>query len=106
MRAALLQASLAAAQGEVPVGAVVTRGGAVLCESHNLVEQRQDPTAHAEMLCIRAAAERLGAQTCHCTVSCDTCPEISKACGLCPFCNACTSTTPPPRQMQDRPRAT
>ncbi|MDE2874541.1 MAG: tRNA adenosine(34) deaminase TadA [Gemmatimonadota bacterium] len=46
--------------GEVPVGAVIVRGGAVLAESHNRTVERRDPTAHAELVAIRAAARRLG----------------------------------------------
>ncbi len=63
MRLALEEARAAAVAGEVPVGAVlVGPGGEVLARAHNLVEARRDPTAHAEMLAIRAAAERLGAK--------------------------------------------
>ncbi|MEX2409519.1 MAG: nucleoside deaminase, partial [Rhodovibrionaceae bacterium] len=62
MQRALAQARLAAAAGEVPVGAVVARlaGGEVLAEAHNRVEADKDPTAHAELLAIRAAARSLG----------------------------------------------
>ena len=60
MMAALAEARLAAAAGEVPVGAVVIRNGAVLARAHNLVETTHDPTAHAEILAIRAAAKTLG----------------------------------------------
>ncbi len=61
MKAALEEAAQAAAEGEIPVGAVLVRGGQVIAAAHNLREQTQDPTAHAEMLCLRAAAEKLGA---------------------------------------------
>ena len=61
MRIALSEARLAAAEGEVPVGAVLVRGGAVIAKTHNRVEQTGDPTAHAEMLCLRAAAAAEGA---------------------------------------------
>ena len=47
-------------RGEVPVGAVIVHGEAVLAESHNRTVERDDPTAHAEMVAIRAAARRLG----------------------------------------------
>lgn len=62
MQRALELARRAGALGEVPVGAVLVEGktGAVLAEAHNLVETRHDPTAHAELLVIRAAAEALG----------------------------------------------
>ena len=60
MAAALAQAELAFAAGEVPVGAVVVRDGAVIAAAHNAPRQLNDPTAHAEMLAIRAAARALG----------------------------------------------
>jgi tRNA(Arg) A34 adenosine deaminase TadA len=60
MRMALDEARLAAAAGEVPVGAVVTRGGAVVALGRNRMRDGNDPTAHAEMVALRAAAEALG----------------------------------------------
>ena len=60
MRRALDLAAQAAAAGEVPVGAVVTRGDAVIAETRNAMRGGSDPTAHAEMEAIRAAAARLG----------------------------------------------
>ncbi|MFH1880187.1 MAG: nucleoside deaminase [Bacillota bacterium] len=59
MRVALKEAELAAAEGEVPVGAVIVRGDEILAQAHNRREQLRDPTAHAEMLAIREAAEKL-----------------------------------------------
>lgn len=60
MRLALEEAGLAAASGEVPVGAVVARGDEVLARTRNARQRLQDPTAHAETLGLRAAATRLG----------------------------------------------
>lgn len=60
MRVALEQARLAASQGEVPVGAVVTRDGEVLAAGRNRTVTDGDPTAHAEVLALRAAAEKIG----------------------------------------------
>ena len=60
MRRALDLAAEAAAAGEVPVGAVVTLGDEVIAESRNAMRGSLDPTAHAEMVAIRTAAERLG----------------------------------------------
>jgi tRNA(adenine34) deaminase len=60
MAAALAQAGLAASAGEVPVGAVVVRDGAIIAAAHNAPRALNDPTAHAEMLAIRAAAAKLG----------------------------------------------
>ena len=61
MDLALDEARKAAALGEVPVGAVVLRGEMVVAAAHNRVETDKDPTAHAELLAIRAAAAALGA---------------------------------------------
>ncbi|ONF96523.1 nucleoside deaminase [Sphingomonas jeddahensis] len=60
MRAALDAARLAAAEGEVPVGAVVTLEGVVIATAANAPRRLNDPTAHAEMLAMRAAAQALG----------------------------------------------
>ena len=60
MRLALEEAALAAAAGDVPVGAVIVQGGAVIARAHNQKEATRDPTAHAEVLAIRAAAQILG----------------------------------------------
>jgi tRNA(Arg) A34 adenosine deaminase TadA len=62
MRLALDEARAAAARGEVPVGAVIVRDGAVLARAGNETLGRDDPTAHAEMLVIRAAAAANGSQ--------------------------------------------
>ncbi len=55
MQRALLEAKAAAACGEVPVGAVVVKDGEVIAASGNAPRERRDPTAHAEILAIRAA---------------------------------------------------
>ncbi len=60
MAAALDQARAAAAEGEVPVGAVVLIGGAITAARHNERERTGDPTAHAEMLALRDAAAAVG----------------------------------------------
>ncbi len=60
MRRALHLAAEAAEAGEVPVGAVVTVGDEIIAEARNAMRGSADPTAHAEMVAIRAAAERLG----------------------------------------------
>ena len=60
MQAALAQARLAVEAGEVPVGAVVVRDGEIIAEAHNAPRTLHDPTAHAEMLAIRRAAQALG----------------------------------------------
>ncbi|MFL5892145.1 MAG: tRNA adenosine(34) deaminase TadA [Solirubrobacterales bacterium] len=60
MRLALEEAERASTHDDVPIGAVVARGGEVLAAAGNERELRADPTAHAEILALRAAAERLG----------------------------------------------
>lgn len=60
MRLAVDEARLAAASGEVPVGAILITDGAVIARAHNQREALQDPTAHAELIAIREAASHLG----------------------------------------------
>ena len=60
MRAALDAAAHAAAAGEVPVGAVVVRNGRIIATAANAPRALHDPTAHAEILAIRAAAAAIG----------------------------------------------
>lgn len=60
MRLALDEAAAAARMGEVPVGAVVMRGTEVVATSRNRMRDDHDPTAHAEMVALRAAAVALG----------------------------------------------
>jgi tRNA(adenine34) deaminase len=61
MRLALDMAARAAAAGEVPVGAVITRGTAIIATGANATRSGLDPTAHAEIVAIRAACATLGA---------------------------------------------
>jgi len=82
MRRALDLAAEAAAEGEVPVGAVVTRGEAIIAESRNDMRGSSDPTAHAEMEAIRAAAARLGTSRldeCTLWVTLEPCPMCAAA---------------------------
>ena len=60
MQSALAEARAADAAGEVPVGAVVVRDGEILARAHNQPIGLNDPTAHAEILALRAAATKLG----------------------------------------------
>ena len=62
MARALALARTAAEAGEVPVGAVVVRDGAVVGEGHNRPRADSDPTAHAEIVALRAAAQALGSE--------------------------------------------
>ena len=59
MEAALREAALSSAAGEVPVGAVVVHHGEIIAAAHNQPIARNDPTAHAEILALRAAAAEL-----------------------------------------------
>jgi tRNA(adenine34) deaminase len=62
MDLALEQARAAAAAGEVPIGCVITRDGAVIARAGNRTIAERDPTAHCEMVAIRAAARALGSE--------------------------------------------
>ena len=81
MAAALAQARAAAARGEVPVGAALTdSAGVLIAAAGNRTRELQDPTAHAEMLVIRAAGrERLPGHTL--TVTLEPCPMCAAAIG-------------------------
>jgi tRNA(adenine34) deaminase len=62
MAIAMDEARAAAARGEVPVGAVIARNGEVLAQAGNRTLADMDPTAHAELLAVRAAAKKLGSE--------------------------------------------
>lgn len=82
MQAALGAAREAAAAGEVPVGAAVVQGGTVIAAAHNAPRSSRDPTAHAEILAIRQAAARLGAERladCDLYVTLEPCPMCAGA---------------------------
>lgn len=83
MAQAQAQARRAAELGEVPVGAVVTAAdGTVLAAAHNLTRTDHDPTAHAEILALRAAARRLGSERlggCTLTVTLEPCAMCAAA---------------------------
>jgi tRNA(Arg) A34 adenosine deaminase TadA len=85
MRRALELAADAAAVGEVPVGAVITCGEESIAEARNSMRGSSDPTAHAEMVAIRAAAERLGTSRldeCTLWVSLEPCAMCAAAIAL------------------------
>ncbi len=83
MERALVQARAAAERGEVPVGCVIVApDGAVLAEAGNRTEADRDPTAHAELLAIRAAARKLGSPRlvdCDLYVTLEPCPMCAQA---------------------------
>ena len=82
MTEAIAEAERAAAEGDVPVGCVLVRQGAVIARGRNLRERAQDPTAHAELIALRAAATRLRSfrlldVTCYVTL--EPCPMCAGA---------------------------
>lgn len=82
MRLALALARSAAQAGEVPIGAVVTRGGKVIATGENRNRRDLDPTAHAEIVAIRAACAALGAERltdCDLWVTLEPCPMCAGA---------------------------
>ncbi len=82
MRLALKEAERAYEAGEVPVGAVVVKGGQIVGRGHNQVERLSDPTAHAEMLAISAACQTLGTKFldgCTLYVTLEPCPMCAGA---------------------------
>jgi tRNA(adenine34) deaminase len=82
MRLALREAEAAASEDEVPIGAVILRGGQVIAAAHNQREQLHDPTAHAEMIAITQAAGVLGdwrLEGCTLYVTLEPCPMCAGA---------------------------
>ena len=84
MREALREARAAAAEDEVPIGAVVVCGDSIIARAHNQTERLHDTTAHAEMLAFTAASEHLGAKylnDCTLYVTVEPCPMCAGAAG-------------------------
>ena len=82
MAEALREAELAASEGEIPVGCVIVRDGQLVARGHNLREQTGDPTAHAEVVAIRRAAQALGCwklEGCTMYVTLEPCPMCAGA---------------------------
>ena len=82
MRLALDQARQAAAMGEIPVGAALVQGETLICAAHNLREATHDPTAHAELICLREGARLLGdwrLRDCTLYVTLEPCPMCAGA---------------------------
>jgi tRNA(adenine34) deaminase len=84
MEQALAEARAAAQGGEVPVGCVIVREGALIARARNATIAARDPTAHAEMLAIRGAAAALGSER---LVDCDLYVTLEP----CPMCAAAIS---------------
>lgn len=84
MNLALGEARAAAAEGEIPIGAIVVGGGRILGRGHNQTERLDDVTAHAEMLAISAAAQTIGGKYlsgCTLYVTVEPCPMCAGAIG-------------------------
>ncbi len=81
MRIALAEAKNASAKGEVPVGAVIIHGGEIIGRGHNQVEATGDPAAHAEMIALRDALNRINGK--HLTDS--TLYVTLEPCPMCAF---------------------
>ncbi len=82
---AIAEARIAAAENEVPVGAVVVRNGEIIARAHNLTEKNQNPTHHAEMLAIESALKNLGTKNlagCELYVTLEPCAMCIGACAL------------------------
>ncbi|GGE06342.1 tRNA-specific adenosine deaminase [Marinithermofilum abyssi] len=82
MKEAIAEAKKAESIGEVPIGCVIVREGEIVGRGHNLRETDKDPTAHAEIIAIRKAAERLGGwrlMGCTLYVTLEPCPMCAGA---------------------------
>lgn len=82
MSLAMVQARLALEEDEVPVGAVLVRRGELLGKGHNQTKTLADPTAHAEILAISAACQRLGSERlddCDVFTTLEPCPMCASA---------------------------
>jgi len=82
MLAAVREAERAFKEGEVPVGCIITCNGELIAKGHNQIERLQDPTAHAEMIAITAAADHLVSrrlENCTLYVTMEPCPMCAGA---------------------------
>jgi tRNA(adenine34) deaminase len=98
MAEALAEARAAAADGEIPVGAVVVSGGAVVARGRNRTEAARDPTAHAEIEAIREACKALGRwrlSGCSMYVTAEPCAMCAGALVLARIDKVCIGTANP-----------
>ena len=82
MKEALREAAYAAAEDEVPIGAIIVGRGKTIGKGHNMTEKLNDPTAHAEMIAITAATEAMGGKylnDCTLYVTVEPCPMCAGA---------------------------
>ena len=97
MRLAISEAWVAYNEGEVPIGAVLTdESGILICKDHNRIEQLNDATAHAEILVLRAASQKLSRRrllNCSLYSTVEPCPMCAGALVLCRVKNLIYGTT-------------
>ncbi len=82
MKEAIREAMNAAAEDEVPIGAIIVCKGSIIGKGHNMTERLNDPTAHAEMIAITAACEAIGGKylnDCTLYVTVEPCPMCAGA---------------------------
>ena len=82
MQMALAQASEAASEDEVPIGAVIVCRGRIIGKGHNMTERLEDPTAHAEMIALTSATQAMGGKylnDCTLYVTVEPCPMCAAA---------------------------
>ena len=82
MQMALAQASEAASEDEVPIGAVIVCRGRIIGKGHNMTERLKDPTAHAEMIALTSATQAMGGtylNDCTLYVTVEPCPMCAAA---------------------------
>ncbi|MCI6629110.1 MAG: nucleoside deaminase [Bacteroidales bacterium] len=82
MQMALAQASEAASEDEVPIGAVIVCRGRIIGKGHNMTERLKDPTAHAEMIALTSATQAMGGKylnDCTLYVTVEPCPMCAAA---------------------------
>jgi len=82
MQYAIELAKSAEIGGEVPVGAVIVKDGKIIASAHNMIENKNDPTAHAEIIAIRSACEIIGSpriMDCDLYVTLEPCPMCAQA---------------------------
>ncbi|MBQ6854202.1 MAG: nucleoside deaminase [Alphaproteobacteria bacterium] len=79
---AIKESALSVQTGSSPFGAVIVKEGKIIAKAHNMVVPNNDPTAHAEVMCIRKACQELGTfdlTGCHLYTSCEPCPMCLNA---------------------------
>lgn len=100
MKEALREAAYAAAEDEVPIGAIIVCRGKIIGKGHNMTEKLNDPTAHAEMIAITAATEAMGSKylnDCTLYVTVEPCPMCAGALAWSQICRVVYGASDPKR---------